>query len=256
MSEATPPAAATTRDEPRPSPPEPVAPVRPEPVVSVRPEQAVPEQAVRPALTRERIVRAAIGLIEADGPEALSMRRVATALDVAVMSLYNHVPNKKALLEGVAEHVANRLDLADDPSAPWPERARALVRAHRKMARDFPRSLTVVLSHKVDTPAGLRPAERALAVAAAAGFDGPTSVRAMRALLAYAVGTQMRELRVAEAFAHLGTPAADSFARLDPDEFPHVIALASELAENDTEADFEFGLDLLITALQLRAARA
>ncbi|MEV4253238.1 TetR/AcrR family transcriptional regulator, partial [Spirillospora sp. NPDC049652] len=109
-----------------------------------------PEPAARPALTRDRIVRAAIGLIEADGPEALSMRRVATALDVAVMSLYNHVPNKKALLEGVAEHVANRLDLADDPAAPWAERARALVRAHRKMAHDFPRSLTVVLTHKID----------------------------------------------------------------------------------------------------------
>ncbi|MCP2334844.1 TetR/AcrR family transcriptional regulator [Actinomadura rupiterrae] len=205
--------------------------------------------AARPALTRDRIVRAAIALIEADGPEALSMRRVAAALDVAVMSLYNHVPNKKALLEGVAEYVANRLDLADDPSAPWDERARALLRAHRKMAHDFPRSLTVVLTHKVDTPAGLRPAERALAVAEAAGLDGRTAVRAMRAMLAYAVGTQMRELRVAETIANLDIPHAEAFAKLDPDEFPHVIALASELGENDPDADFEFGLDLLITAL-------
>ncbi|MFC4913069.1 TetR/AcrR family transcriptional regulator [Actinomadura gamaensis] len=214
---------------------------------------AGPEQAALPGrapLSRDRIVRAAIELIEADGPEALSMRRVAAALDVAVMSLYNHVPNKKALLEGVAEHVANQIDLADDPSAPWADRARALLRAHRKMAHDFPRSLTVVLTHKVDTPAGLRPAERALAVAEAAGLDGPTSVRAMRAMLAYAVGTQMRELRVAETLAHLDVPQAESFARLDPDEFPHVIALASELGENDPDADFEFGLDLLISALE------
>ncbi|WP_084338638.1 TetR/AcrR family transcriptional regulator [Actinomadura oligospora] len=232
MNEATPPAAARNAADPLPADPP-----------------------ARPALTRDRIVRAAIALIEEDGADALSMRRVATALDVAVMSLYNHVPNKKALLEGIAEHVANRIDLADDPSAPWPDRARALVRAHRKMAHDFPRSLTVVLTHKVDTPAGLRPAERALAVAAAAGFDGPTSVRAMRALLAYAVGTQMREVRIAETFAHLGTPPGDAFARLDPDEFPHVIALASEMGDNDPEADFEFGLDLLITALQLRATR-
>lgn len=208
----------------------------------------------RAALTRDRIVRAAIGLIEADGAEALSMRRVATALDVAVMSLYNHVPNKKALLEGVAEYVAGTLDLADDPSAPWADRARALVRAYRKIAHDYPRSLTVVLTHKTDTPAGLRPTERALAVAASAGFDGPTSVRATRALLAYAVGAQMRELRLAETFANLGTPEHAAFAELDPDEFPHVIALAPVLREHDPEADFEFGLDLLITALELRAA--
>lgn len=203
----------------------------------------------RPVLTRERIVLAAAGLIEREGAEALSMRRVAAELGVAVMSLYNHVPNKGALLEGVAEHVVSGLELEDDPSEPWQERARALVRAFRKVAHDNPRCMTIVLTHEIDTPVGLRPAERALALADAAGFDGETAVRIMRALLAYALGAQMREVGMAKMLGHLAETGAQAWTDLDPQEFPRVIALGPALADVDPETDFEFGLDLLIGAL-------
>ncbi|MFI0351937.1 TetR/AcrR family transcriptional regulator [Actinomadura sp. 9N407] len=215
---------------------------------------------VRPALSRERIVQAAVELIEREGSDGLSMRAVAAELGVAVMSLYNHVPNKAALLEGVAEHVVARMDLGDPgdaggPGEPggqgedWKEWARALVRAFRKVAHDYPRCMTIVLTHKIDTPVALRPAERALALADAAGFDGPTSVRAMRALLAYALGAQMREVGAVKMLDHLEHASVATFARLDPERFPHVIALAPELARQDPETDFEFGLDLLIQSL-------
>ncbi|MEV5823984.1 TetR/AcrR family transcriptional regulator C-terminal domain-containing protein [Spirillospora sp. NPDC052242] len=217
-------------------------------MTSDTPGRAAPER--RPALTRGRIVRAAIGLIEREGADALSMRRVAAELDVAVMSLYNHVPNKNALLEGVAEHVVSGMELQDDPSASWQDRARALVRAFRTVAHEYPRCMTVVLTRKFDTTIGLRPAERALALAEAAGFDGVTAVRITRALMAYALGTQMREIGFGKWLHHLDTSPAADFARLDPDEFPHVIALGAELSRHDPEADFEFGLDLLIAALE------
>jgi AcrR family transcriptional regulator len=203
----------------------------------------------RPALTRERIVQAAVDLIERDGTDGLSMRAVAAELGVAVMSLYNHVPNKAALLEGVAEHVVARMDLGGEGGGDWKERARGLVRAFRKVAHDYPRCMTIVLTHKIDTPVALRPAERALALAGDAGFDGPTAVRAMRALLAYALGAQMREVGAVKMLDHLEHATTATFARLDPERFPHVIALAPELARQDPETDFEFGLDLLIQSL-------
>jgi AcrR family transcriptional regulator len=204
----------------------------------------------RPALTRDRIVQAAVALIEREGAEALSMRRVAAELDVAVMSLYNHVPNKTALLEGVAERVVEGLELGDDPGRSWQEGARALVRAFRKVAHDYPRCMTIVLTHKVDTAAGLRPMERALALADAAGFDAETAVRTMRALLAYAIGAQVREVGMEKMLGHLAETGAESWNRLDPEEFPHVIAYGPQLAAHDPESDFEFGLDLLIAALE------
>jgi AcrR family transcriptional regulator len=204
---------------------------------------------MRPVLTREVIVHAAVELIERDGPSALSMRGVATRLGVAVMSLYNHVPNKAALLQGVAEYVVAALDLPDDPGQDWKAGARALVRAYRTAAHDHPRGMAVALTHQIDMPVGLRPTERALALAAAAGFDGPTSVRVMRALFAYALGAQMRDIGVAKMVDHLPGDPAEALARLDPAEFPHVIALAPDLARYEPEADFEFGLELLISAL-------
>ncbi|GLZ08591.1 TetR family transcriptional regulator [Actinomadura sp. NBRC 104412] len=198
-------------------------------------------------LTRDRIVRAAVELIERDGPDALSMRAVAGLLGVAVMSLYNHVPNKAALLEGVAAHVVAGMDLDGDPDEDWRARARTLVRAFRKVAHDYPRCMTVVLTHEIDTPEAVRPVERALALADAAGFDGATSVRIMRALLAYALGAQVREIGAVKWLHHVVN--ADAYERLDPERFPHTAALAPELAKQDPEADFEFGLDLLIRAV-------
>ncbi|GAA2894045.1 TetR/AcrR family transcriptional regulator C-terminal domain-containing protein [Streptosporangium fragile] len=204
---------------------------------------------MRAVLTRERIVHAAVGLIEREGVDALAMRAVATELGVAVMSLYNHVPNKAALLAGVAEYVMGGMELPDDPGEDWRVRARTLIRAFRKAAHDYPRSMTVVLTHRIDTSIGLRPAERALAIAESAGFDGEMAVRIMRALLAYALGAQMREVGTTKMLDHLHQDPSEAFAQLDPVEFPHVIALAPELARHDPEADFEFGLDLLISAL-------
>src|SRR5919197_155923 len=94
-------------------------------------------------LTRDRIVRAATDLIERQGADALSMRRVAAELGVAVMSLYNHVPSKDALLDAVAERILAGMNVPSDPAMHWTERARSLVRAFRQVAHDFPRSVTL-----------------------------------------------------------------------------------------------------------------
>lgn len=208
-------------------------------------------------LTKDRIVRAATDVIEREGADALSMRRVAAELGVAVMSLYNHVPSKAALLDAVAGRILGGMDVPADPAMHWTERARCLVRAFRKVAHDYPRSVTLVLTRKVDAPSGMRPVEHALAVAAAAGFDGETSVRIMRALLAYAVGAQLREAGAAKMLDYLPSTTAGSGAGagsrlgfLDPAEFPHVVALQDDLLRHDPETDFEFGLDLLITAIE------
>lgn len=210
--------------------------------------------AARPALSRDQIVAAAVRLVERDGARSLSMRAVAAELGVAVMSLYNHVPNKAALLNGIAEFVMAGMDLHEgttpsEPGDDWRNGARRLIRAFRRTAHDHPRCMTVVLTNKVDFPAGLRAVERALALADRAGFDGATSVRIMRALMAYALGAQLRETGAVKMLDYMPTDPAMVLAQVDSEEFPHVVSLADELAAQDPDADFEFGLELLITAL-------
>jgi AcrR family transcriptional regulator len=220
---------------------------------------------VRAALSRDRIIGAAIDVIEREGEAALSMRRIATELGVAVMSLYNHVPNKGALLDGVAERILAGMEVGGDGPAGrrppgerehWTERARALIRAYRKVAHDYPRCVTLVLTRRIDAPSGMRPVEHALALAADAGFDGETSVRIMRALLAYAIGAQMREVGAAKLLDYLPKQAAERFDRLDPEQFPHVASFQEELLRHDPETDFEFGLDLMLSALDRLPRRA
>ena len=203
----------------------------------------------RRPLTRELIVQASIALIERDGAKALSMRKIASELGVGVMSLYNHVPNKDALLEAVADSVLAGVSVADDPGLDWKRTARAMAAAFRATARRYPRTTHLVLTGSGGRTFGWRTAERALAGFDAAGFDGPTSVHAFRALTSYVFGAQMLEggaLRLpGRDPGDLTGPHLD----VDPAEIPHVVAMADALTRPDPDADFECGLEMLLSAL-------
>jgi AcrR family transcriptional regulator len=214
-------------------------------------------------LTRERIIAAAVELIERDGVGALSMRRIASELGSEVMTLYDHVPSKAALLDGVAEQVLSGIDYTTEPGTGWEEQIRGQARAFWRKARAYPRCTMVVVSRPVDSAATLQPIEHALVTLRGAGFGGEDAIRAVRTFVAYVAGALMREVGVTpglEPQRPLGQdPAVLAADRpfLDPAEFPQVMSLSTELLNRDFDADFEFGLDLLVRALtDLRPAQA
>ncbi|WP_424530761.1 TetR/AcrR family transcriptional regulator C-terminal domain-containing protein [Sphaerisporangium viridialbum] len=204
-----------------------------------------------PALTRSRIVAAAVDLIEREGADAISMRRIAAELGVGVMSLYNHVPNKAALLDAVAESVLSEITFTDDPSAEWTERVRIQARAFRQIAHHYPRSTMVVVSRQLKSPAGLFPVERALATLREAGFDGEDAVEILRTFIAYIIGSLLREVGVTPTFApvHRGDV---QMSEVDTALFPEVGTLAPLLGVCDHEKTFEYGLDMLIRAVAVQ----
>jgi AcrR family transcriptional regulator len=213
-------------------------------------------------LTRERIIATAVELIEREGASAVSMRRIASELGSGVMVLYDHVPSKAALLDGVAEQVLADIDLTAAPGAGWDDQLRAQARAFWRKARAYPRCTMVVISRPVESAATLRPVERALTTLRDAGFGGEDAVRVVRAYVAYVAGSLVREVGVTpglEPQRPLGQdPSVLAADRpfLDPAEFPQVMSLSAELLNRDFEADFEFGLELLIRAIaDLRPAR-
>ncbi|MGR6916475.1 TetR/AcrR family transcriptional regulator [[Actinomadura] parvosata] len=205
-------------------------------------------------LSRGRIVAAAIDLIEREGADAISMRRIAAELGVGVMSLYNHVPGKDALLNGVAESVLSQIEFTDDPDAHWTDRVRMQARAFRQIAHHYPRSTMLVVSRQLHSAAGLLPVERALATLRSAGFDGADAVRMLRMFIAYIVGSLLREVGVTPTFAPVQTRTIQPDG-VDPALFPEVSSLAALLGACDHEEEFEFGLDLLITAIEAYAGR-
>jgi AcrR family transcriptional regulator len=200
-------------------------------------------------LSKDLIVRTAVTLIERHGINAVSMRRLAAELGAGAMSLYNHVPNKAALLDAIAEHVLGDIELAVDPATDWQEAARSMARSFRDVAQRYPRCVMVAVSRQPTTTAGLRTVELALATVQAAGFNGKAAVRAMRAVVNYVLGCLVQEATLTEArWASEGQPLVN-LAELDAAGLVHVRELLPALAEHDSEADFEFGLELLISAL-------
>jgi AcrR family transcriptional regulator len=200
-------------------------------------------------LTRKLIIGAAIELIEQDGVDAVSMQRLASELGCGVVSLYHHVPSRSALLDGVADAVMSGIAATSVPGTDWQEQVRAQASAFRQITRAHPRCAMVVISRPASSAAIVRPAEDALATLRAAGFGRAEAVRIVRAFVAYIVGSVLPAAAVSPGLADGGGDGDRRRPRLRAAEFPQVTDLAPELSNSDDEADFEFGLDLLIRAV-------
>jgi AcrR family transcriptional regulator len=101
-------------------------------------------------LTEAGIYAAALRLIDADGAEALTMRKLATVLDANPMSLYHHVPNKEAVLRGVARMVGAQFRTVTLEDSPWQERIRLLATDFRTLAHRHPKLMGYSFSHQPD----------------------------------------------------------------------------------------------------------
>ncbi len=198
--------------------------------------------------TRKHIIAVAIALIERDGVGALSLSRLATELGCDVVSLYDHVPSKSALLEAVAEAVASGMELPSMPEASWEIRLRAVAGAFCGLARTHPRC-AVLAAATPGSARAKRSDEYVLAALHQAGLRGPDAVPIMRAFLAYLTGWLV---------CQAGPPGSPADPRptgrpsLRHREFPPVTCPAGELHPTDPDADFEFGLDLLVDAIAAR----
>src|SRR5918911_507596 len=92
----------------------------------------------RRPLTRPRILRAALKLIDGEGLDALSMRKLGAALGVEAMALYRHVPSKGALLDGVVELLLEQLELPPAGCESWSDAWLAVARSYRRLAHSHP----------------------------------------------------------------------------------------------------------------------
>ena len=209
----------------------------------------------RGKITREVVLTAALEIIDADGTEALSMRRLARALGRDPMILYRHAPNKAALLDGVAETVLAQLTV--DPADPdWAAQLRTVARGYRALALAHPHVVPLLVTRPLATPLALRPRgtlrplEDILALLTRAGFSGPHALHIYRAMFGFLHGHVLNELQElvdnpdeTDDLLRLG------LHRLPLAEFPLLRSLAPALAAYDGAAELERGLDILLTGL-------
>ncbi|MER6082815.1 TetR/AcrR family transcriptional regulator C-terminal domain-containing protein [Streptomyces sp. NPDC001833] len=207
----------------------------------------------RLGLTRDKVIDAAVAAIDRDGPDSFSLRKLAGELGVEVMSLYNHVPNKDALLDGVAEALLGGVDLSGADAGTWQERARAYAAAFRAAALRHPKAFTLVLTRPTRSPAALESIRCALAGFPELGLPPQELVHVVRSFAGFTIGMIMRELGSA---VTVGTVEPEQVQRQIDDMVtvgdPILSAAAPYLAANDHRAEFEHGIELLIAGLAVR----
>jgi TetR/AcrR family tetracycline transcriptional repressor len=201
----------------------------------------------RQPLSRERIVKTAIALVDAEGLEVLTMRRLGAELGMDPMAVYYYVPNKAALLDAVVEAVMAEIDLsADDPSAVPEER---LMRAAREYASVLVRhrnALPLLLVRGPATREALAPVELLVGILRSGGVPPEHTVAAMHILTSAVRGYAAI---IANEAANPGQRDAETLAALaSPDRFPHLCEAAAH-PRQDTQAAFEFGLRAIAAGL-------
>jgi AcrR family transcriptional regulator len=211
----------------------------------------------RERLTRARIVRTALGLMDAEGLEAVTMRRVGRELGVEAMSLYNHVRDKEDLLDAITEAVLAefRWEPATDD---WMELGRAAAREWRRVVRAHPNVIRLMIErkHPLTSVDALRPTEIALELLRRAGLSERDTANAFQAFGGYIFGVVMMELgnlAPGRAAAWEALPSTE-IGRSLPSDFPCLTEMLPWMMACDPEATFELGLDLLLEGIRARAA--
>jgi AcrR family transcriptional regulator len=206
-------------------------------------------------ITRDVVLAAALQLIDRDGADALSMRRLGQALGRDPMALYRYAPNKAALLDGVTEIVLTQLSV--DPADPdWAGQLRAVGRDFRRLALAHPHVVPLLVTRPLATPLGLRPPgtlrplEDILTLLTRAGFSGADALHAYRALFGFLYGHVLNELQeLVENPDETDDVLRLGLYRLPIGEFPLLRSLAPDLVRYDGAAELEHGLDILLSGL-------
>lgn len=233
------------------------------PTLPPPPWQRVPERARgrrRDPLTRETIVAAALKVLDAEGLDRFSMRRVAEELDTGAASLYWHVGSKDGLLDLVMEEVIGDMEVPDPDPERWEEQLREVAREMRATILRHRDIVRVSIGRIPMGPNALRLNERVLAILRTGGIPDELAVQSFLLLISVVNGFTMDETGYVEEPPETAPPMDEAaemvrgyLGSLPPDQFPNVIEVADHFAITDQDARFELLLDLFVDGLAARA---
>ena len=207
----------------------------------------------REGLSRERVIDTALSIVDRDGLAKLSMRNLGAELGVDPMAVYDYVPNKAALLDGLIDAVMTRLGAADDRmpgedvtewficqfSAFWDE-----IKAH-------PNVLPVMESRPITGDSGMQSAEKVLCELRGIGLTLQESLNALTVLTTMTITfARTEEVRaVEEKDPDVRNRLSCFYQELDPAEFPLIVAGVAQAQPRDWKAIFQFALRAFIDGL-------
>ncbi|WP_067139132.1 TetR/AcrR family transcriptional regulator [Microtetraspora malaysiensis] len=207
-------------------------------------------------LSRGLVLEAAIRVADRGGVEAITMRRVAQELGVEAMSLYHHVPNKDAILDGVVDMVFAAIELPSAEFDDWRDAIRARASSARAVLSQHSWALGLMDSRRDPGPATLRHHDAVLGVLRKAGFTLPMAAHAVSLIDSYVGGFVLQEANLP-----VMTPddveevAGGILEHLPAEELPYLKEMIVDHALRpgyDHTSEFGYGLDLILDGLEAR----
>jgi AcrR family transcriptional regulator len=227
-----------------------------------------PATETREPLSKERVLHTAIVLADRGGLEALTMRRLADELGVGVMTLYYYVPHKDELIEGMVELVFSEVQLPPN-DVDWKQAMQQRAISTRDALNRHRWAVGLMESNPRPGPQSFRVHDAVLGCLREAGFSIELTIQAYSVLDAYIYGFALQEKTIpfddaagaaavateqvrefaADAEEHQSAALADEFPYLAEIVAGHVAKVGYDFAES-----FEYGLDLILDALEKRRA--
>jgi AcrR family transcriptional regulator len=224
-------------------------------------------RAGQPSLSREQIIRTAIEMLDTDGTDGLSMRRLGSRLGSGATSLYWYVATKDDLLELAVDEVFGEVYVPDPGDTGWRIGASAFASQLRQMLLRHPWVIGRLGVRPNLGPNAMRMGDRLVALLDAAGFTGMTISHASSLLISHAIGSATTESAFAASVKRSGSTVAEMTERLEPymdqvgADHPHYDRWRREndvlhmKPEQVIEDNFMFGLERLLDGLELWLAR-
>lgn len=209
-------------------------------------------------LSRQAILEAALRIVDTEGLDAMTMRRLASTLGVNPMSIYHHLPNKAAVFAGLAELVFSQLEATvPDDSVPWQDELTNAARSYRDALRAHPNLALQVLS---DTSAvsdvvvvTVEPFYRALDLA---GVQPRQIVEVVNTIIDFLHGFSLGEASVQAETFDLAPDLLQRVSNLPAGKAPTLTRIVGELGEAGLHYDFDSGFDsglaLIVAGVEAR----
>ncbi|WP_067509344.1 TetR/AcrR family transcriptional regulator [Actinoplanes sp. TFC3] len=205
-------------------------------------------------LSRDTLIGCAMDLADAEGLEAVTIRRLAQENGVTPMAMYWHFNDKDSLLDAMAEHLITSVDLPEPTEEPWDVQLRAILGAILAALRPHPPAAGLAMRRVLNAEPGLKLAERVLELLSRAGLDPHRSANAATFLLCSVISLVAAEFTnrpEPEDQEHLVRQKKALLEALSPERYPRVIAAAPDLVNCFGQDDyFELNLDLLVQGVR------
>jgi len=202
--------------------------------------------ALRPPLTRERIIAAALAAIDRDGLAGFSIRGLGVSLGCEPMSIYHYFPSKAHLLDALVDEALASV-LTDPPGADPVDRLRAMAYSYRALAHRHPKFFPLLATHRLNTRTGVRLLDKLLALARAAVPDDRLAVQYFRVLSYYVTGAALDETSGYAKGPSAAEPVSDAYVA---EHCPSLAAAAAYFKPGWWDSTFDLGLESLLAALR------